>query len=967
MAAKRLLPILTTVFSVFALVACSGGGGGGRGGGGGGSSPPPPPSGVRVTEANAADVMTVGSSLIEGSAQIALAAMNPIAEMLNTGNLELDRMCGGSSPGTLNVSVMDNDGDGTLSGGDRVTVEYRNQCSSAELRDQATGALQFDVTDIITDNRYVIRGLLSILGPFSVGEFNSADVTGSLEVALIGGSFEILQVSIPGGESFSVEVDLGSGLSTERATALDVQRIRDFQEDSYSITASADINSSALGGAIACTTSDALTSSDLNDEATGGQLDCTGRAGSTARLDASQGSVGQVALQVDPQGDGTFTPVGSIQGWFTFVEGVLFEQGILGTAIQLVQVPELMSVSLDTDIINIIYAPTSDRVIATTPTGFLEINPSTMSILQDVAVGGSPELLALSDDETTLWTVLEDSNELQSFGYPAFVAGAAFPLGESTVLAGAQRNALQIEVAPGTSDLVVAGMELYEIVAYSGGTELTNVVSFATTPDNGTARVFAFRDATTIVAVDEASTGHDVLQITLDPALGLTATATRQGLGDQVRSKPRIGSEHVFTSERVFNEITGTVEGTLEPFGETSFGYNDVHIDTDTNLVYGIAGGQIDLYDENTLARIGRYQTDGGLGDTVMTPSFLISATPTSLVRFALTDIQPNINPDPCRRTILSGLWVPDTYIQLDCVILEAVYDPVRDLIYGALPNQTDRGNSIIVIDPSDLSVSSFVPLGGTAQSLRLSADGTTLFAVLSGTSYIAEINLDTLIVQERNQLGFDGNRPFVASNLAPTIQAGGKFVVRLNSALALFGDTGVIGTSVFANPRQFFVTTDGSTVIGTTSSTFRVYSISAAGLMEVGSQAEFFSDRNSVQRGDFIYEGRGTRFNMVTQSLDPVCELPPIGSDRVGPDLNSDLVYYAVNRDRGPNGEILQLVACNPELGTVGPVKSTIVYDRLGSPPTFDTDPEQVFPVSNGRIVIRTATDMVLQDRPDL
>ena len=929
-----------------------------------------------MTSDNAADVMTVGASIIESGAQIALAAINPIVELLNSGNLQLSRACGG---GTLTATITDNDGDGALSDGDLASVQYGGACFSGELGDEATGTIQFDVNEIETGvgNSILVRGALTFPASFSVGQIDTVDVSGTLNVtAIVQSGFELLQLDIPSGGRFSLAINASGVSTTESASALNLRR---FVEPStgagptYVLSATATINSGLLGGNIDCATTTELSSTDLNEEPVSGQLDCTGLANSTARLDSNRASSATaIDLLVDPEGDGTFASVGNLPSgpprWTNFLEGALF-----GARIRTVRLPsppglpQLTSLPLSFSAKQIIYAPIRNRLVATTATSIVEIDPTTMAVVQSVAVAGSPGALALSDDETTLWVALDDLSEIQRFNYPALAAGNSFPLGDSSISAGTPRDVFQMEVAPGTTDIVVLSTSsLEEMVAYDNGTELPNLVNspiVGGTPP----RSFAFRDATNIVGVDDTSTAYSVYRVTLDPATGLTVTRTLPGLSAQLRGRLKIGTDDVFATGRVFNELTESVEAEIEPADALGFFYSDIQVDATANRIYGIAGGQLDVYDETTFAHIGRYSAPGGSSNTILTPDYLVFVTPTTLERYELSEIQPNLATEPCRRTDLSDIWVDGTYVQLACDIREATYDPARNRIYAALPNVTERGNSVVVIDPDDLTITSFVPVGGTPKSLRISRDGATLFAILDETSKIVEIDLDSLMVTDTTILGFDLTQPYLGVDLAPTTETGGEAVVVLNSRIGLIGAGTTIGTiSPFSGQSwdQIFVTTAGSTAVARGFNSVGVFGVSTSGVSPLSTQNGVAFPRRAEQRGDFFYEGRGTRFNLATQSFETICSVPPIAAQfdiRVGPDLGSDLVYFGaigLNGSR-PSGQTFELVACDPTTQAVGPVKSEFVYTVL------EGDVLQLLPVSSNRIAVLTTTHMVLMDRP--
>lgn len=981
-----------TALSVLVLAACGGsggggggGGGGGAGGGGGGSSPPPPPpppAGIAVTDANAAEVMTVGAGVIEAAVQIVLAGVNPLVEILNDGGLQFVRGCGN---GTLQVALTDNDADGGLSAGDAVTADYVGACFSSELNDPGTGSIRIDVSEFKREigNAFLLRGTLTIPGGLTVGEIDTVSVSGTLDVAVVvqRGSFEVLSADIPAGGELRLDIQAATGSATESATSLSVRRFvgPSLQGDRpYTLSATADIQSGLLGGRIDCSTEPALAALDLLDDPIAGRLTCAGSGNSAARIDSERPSAAApISLLVDSEGDGSFQPVPLAPGddrWDEFVERDLFIERIAVVSLPAQPgTPSLMPTSLALAVNDVVYAPTNDRLIATTDTSVVDIDPATMTVAQTLPLAGSPGALALSDDESTLWVALDDDSELQRIAYPTLTAGPTFPLGNSYIPNVGPRQVFQMEVAPGTTDLVVLSTpNAVEMLAFDNGVLLAETIDDS---DVGAVppRSFAFRDATTIVGVDSVSSGESAFRISLDPTTGLSVDQELPGLAGRVVSKPGLGNVNAFGSERAFNETTATVEALLDPAFDSVRFYDSVQVDTATGRVYAIGGPLdivVDVYDENTFAHIGRHGIAGSSRTSVLAGGSLVVATASSVDRYRLEDIQPNQPADPCVRTDLSGLWTEGTYVQLDCAFTEALFDPARDRLYAGLTNFTERGNSIAVIDPATLEIMTYVPINGTPKGMELSADGATLYVVLAETTKVVEIDLETLVLTDITNLGLDAtlSRPFIGQDVAATTRAGGEFVV-LHDTVGLYGSGSVIGArSTFSGrrPDQIFTSADGGTAIARDFNSVEIFSIDASGVSLVTSLSGVAFPRRSEQRGDFFYEGPGTRFSFASQAAETICTLPPIAPDvdlRVAPDTLSELVFYGAIGDwNSPLGrQTAELVACDPNGQAVGEAGSVFTYK------IDQGRAEQLVAVSGDRIVMLTETHMVLLDRPTL
>ncbi|MGH8223606.1 MAG: hypothetical protein ACREQZ_11595, partial [Woeseiaceae bacterium] len=454
-------------------------------------------------------------------------------------------------------------------------------------------------------------------------------------------------------------------------------------------------------------------------------------------------------------------------------------------------------------------------------------------------------------------------------------------------------------------------------------------------------RAFAFRDATSILAVDDFSTGASAFRVTLDPASGLSLDQEFPGLSGRLEGKLKLGNDDAFATGRVFDDAIGSVEGLLEPAFDIVTFYEDVQVDRSARRVLTI-GGDIDIYDEATFAQVGRYDIPGSSSTTLLAGDFLFIAQSGSVDRYALGDLQPNLPAEPCVRTDVSGLWIDGTYVQLDCGFTEAVFDPGRDRLYAGLPNFSERGNSIAVIDPATLEITTWVPVNGTPKSLNLSSDGATLYAILDETSKVIEVDLDTLVPTDVTVLGFRLMQPVI-------------------------GDGNLIGSrSPFsgATSDQIFTTTDGGTAIQRDSSNVDIFAIDASGVTPVSSLPGAAFPRRAEQRGNFFYESSGTRFDFASQSFESVCALPPIAPEldtRVGPDPGSDLVYYGAIGDPNSLRETIDLVACDPVGRAVGAEVSVFAFKVLQGRMT------QLVSVSGNRVVVLTDTHMALLDRPPL
>lgn len=77
------------------------------------------------------------------------------------------------------------------------------------------------------------------------------------------------------------------------------------------------------------------------------------------------------------------------------------------------------------------------------------------------------------------------------------------------------------------------------------------------------------------------------------------------------------------------------------------------------------------------------------------------------------------------------------------------VYDPTRNVYYASVPGSvTGRGNTLARIDPATGAVTHSGYIGSEPTALALSADGSTLYVGLDGSSEVARVRLPDMVVE---------------------------------------------------------------------------------------------------------------------------------------------------------------------------------------------------------------------------
>lgn len=747
------------------LSACGGGGSGATSPPG----PPPPPASTAIAldGANAFDAGVLATGLTEASVQIALAGVNPFIDLLNAGVLQQNVVCPQS--GTADVSSTDVDGDGVVSIGDTVTITYTGDCHVIPLNDPANGTIQMDVVDLqVASDEVILTARLSTPGGVTIPgtEVVSFDTSFELDVIVQSVFLEQLTINMTAPDQLTVSIDSGGTVFDEQLTQLSVQRTLlsgAGNSRPYRVNSTSGIRSDLLAGTMQCLTTSDLASPEFVRLPDSGTFECTGQANSTIRIrsDGLSAQSAPVTLLVDPEGDGSFVeafdPTGNQLFWSSFVEGGLFLERIPRANSVGPGGPMLTTVSAAIDVNDLVYAPDIDRLFGATDSGVVEIDPATMMATRSLNIVGGPATMGLSDDETTLWVGLSDASQLQRVDVQTMTAGPSYPNSGSG-------DSNRIRVVPGTTDMiVVTTLNPDEMIAYDNGLQLPDTIDSNTAPFLSAPVSFVFRSPTDIVGAVTGNTAYTVFRIALDPVTGLSVQQTFRGLADQSRNRLKIGSENIYASGgRIFNETSASVEGYLRP---DLCCYDDLTVDTQTGDIYtistiGSAQG-LDLYSENNYVHVGHYSipsspTFSRAEHAVLTGEYVVIRRNNELERYNRSDVIPNFPTDPCLRLDLSNQVTNGTYISLDCVMTDVVYDASRNLIYAGLDSFSSRGNSVAIIDPDTFSVSSYIPVGGAPRMLKMSTDGAKLYVNLLDMSKVVEIDLATQIVDRTVLLGYD-------------------------------------------------------------------------------------------------------------------------------------------------------------------------------------------------------------------
>ena len=134
-----------------------------------------------------------------------------------------------------------------------------------------------------------------------------------------------------------------------------------------------------------------------------------------------------------------------------------------------------------------------------------------MTQVDFLGIADRPGPVAVSDDGSTLWIGLRDTPEVVPVDVATLAEGTRVALGIDERFS-SDRFATFLRVAPGTTDtIVVASAGTRDVVAFSAGAQLPNIVD-----ESGAPTMFEFRDATSIVGIHDSTTAYAATLMSLD-------------------------------------------------------------------------------------------------------------------------------------------------------------------------------------------------------------------------------------------------------------------------------------------------------------------------------------------------------------------------------------------------------------------------------------------------------------------
>ena len=319
------------VVAAFALVAC--GGGGGSDGGGDTATTSASVVPLRLTDTNASQVAAAAFKSAESVLLLGLMAANHVQKVARNGALTFDLACSdGINFGKLRYTLVDADGNGRPSAGDKVTVQYDN-CPEALLnQDSMVGTLTIRLSSVTDAAQGAVAGSVDFgdgirgavnqaLGETWLGSLNFSRTVSVLrdEISVNASAADDLR------RKFTSVASLGVARGTDGYARPAMTRVLQRDTARASMTASMHVFSETLGGSFDLSMSPEL-GAYLESVPDSGRVNVTGANNARITLSANPAPGAITALlALDANGDGqaeSTTPV----KWSDIAQGFLSAQ-----------------------------------------------------------------------------------------------------------------------------------------------------------------------------------------------------------------------------------------------------------------------------------------------------------------------------------------------------------------------------------------------------------------------------------------------------------------------------------------------------------------------------------------------------------------------------------------------------------------------------------------------------------------
>ncbi|MBA6371006.1 hypothetical protein H4J56_06140 [Colwellia sp. BRX8-4] len=729
-------------------------------------TPPPTPTptySLKITEDNAG-VIAYGSFYSEAVLQLSDSVLSIFLDYY--GNISSGAKCKlenvTNERGTTAVNHHDSNNDFFVNVGERVTIHY-DSCFDHILDDDVTGSVDLEIIKFLIDenNSITLEANLSTQNfqLNSIEDGTSGVVSGDFKVTYNLTDDEVITVESDD-EGFFKLTQEGLSESAENFKISKItfsERISGNYENKMSFRG--DFDSSSIGGNFTCE-SDFIyfagnypTSSDVR---------CSG--------DNSSINISNDTVSLDDNGDSSYEVLGEI------IWGEVFEGYIHSDSNRMGRVQEIASdlkvgrKSLSTR--QIFEDKLNNRILILTteldvmfPNSLVAIDINSHEIIELMSFNSAKiKSIIVSYDASQYCSVLEESDVFTCYNLSD--NSEIFNLNIDYGYESGDPNFDEAKVF--ICDAVAANQtnDYYALrLGKQGYLDCTNIVlvqsgqqlpiSFKNVPSNDSSKIGGLQDSI-IFAPDDKSIfldgkGYTVINLFSVPING-------NGFGELLNISLSSDSSHdlsivdgsLFDWRSMYDPSNFTKLGKFERKDRSGWSnhYSAKFFEIDENKAYFFdEDNKIIVYSYEQFLPTAEFPLELPRDDNVTE----MSATESHLLIFSHTGIyaipKKELNAQEkynkaCSLVIESG---NEYWGSMDCQFSNAIYDSVRNRVYGALPSVYGiNGNSVVIIDLESKETIDHVYVGSEPTSMSLSGNKEKLYVGFDDSDKIIEIDLDT-------------------------------------------------------------------------------------------------------------------------------------------------------------------------------------------------------------------------------
>lgn len=736
-------------FVLLTLAACGGGGGGG----GGSIAPPPPPPtnyGNLTIDSTNAEVIALPIVMTEAALSIAQTAANEVV-VFSTSSGVAFRDC--DFDGTATITHNDADSSFSVSAGDSLTIEY-DACYGDLIVGEMTGTIEIAISNyVISDTTVNLSAAVDIVGTMRIADRVDpslfSDVIAGFDMTFSLDPSENLTVSSAAGDVVTVTA---SG-TTETISDFNLSRLTQASfagaqphEVDMEITFNFFLDSELFGGTVTCETDGLFNYA--NGNLGGVNTLCRGLNSTGVR------SRGRETVSIDPEGDGTFAVLGTVD-WNQVIFGFFREPSGLNLEDLFGQIAT-STISLSPK--DIVYDAGRDRLLVATsatdasaPSALIAVSLSQRTQATLIAFANEPSTIALSADGALIYVGFTDRDEIRKYDAATLQLLSTVNI-VSNDPASNQYGVLDLAVSPVAPNTVAAafnyiGTGVDDVTIFANDVQLPG--RLRNSPGGNTSggeRLFFSEDGTRIHSYYQPPpSGSGTYDMAVD-ANGVI----------EVFFTTRYGFDIELADGSIYSHGDEYDADTYVQVGTFGWAVRHVAVDTNNRRFYSESYDTLEVWDLDRRLPVATYNL-GLEYDSVhgleMAGNYLVIIRDNDL-RVLDTSVVEPLAAEECVTTP-GQTSEGDAYTQYACDVIDAIYDPYADRIYAAVTNLVPgNGNSIAVINQNTESVENYIPVPSNPKRLLLSTDGTRLYVIFAEVELLIAIDTSSQTLVDTWQLG---------------------------------------------------------------------------------------------------------------------------------------------------------------------------------------------------------------------